>query len=502
MAHTPSIYQLDILDFIVNRQGNAVVDAVAGSGKTTSLEMICKKIIELDTEGIFSIIFVAFSKAIAEELRHRLPSDVEVKTVHALGMGFLRRFLKPTSNNWLNDYKYRDIIGELLDKYGFQNDERNDMGTALDDAVKYCQLTLVDPMDAANFSAMCANYEIAELANLAKYTAEVLQRGIDIAQRVISFSDMIWLPVKLDIPMQKYHWVLVDEAQDLSNCQRAVIAKLMGPHSRLIAVGDPHQAIFGFAGAEVNSFYQIAEDFKAVNLPLSVCYRCPVSHVQMAKEIVPQIQPSDFAQEGTISYLQFDEIFTAVDASRRDMVICRTNAPLINIAFTLIQMGIPAKIKGRDIMTQLVNMAKQVQKLPGANWAEFELYLDEYVSRQVTALSAKKGTEMQIAALEDRSSCLKIIYRRAIAMDQRISTLDGLRKFIDRIYSEDVNGCVVLSSIHKAKGLEADNVFIVKPELLPHPMAKMDWAVAQEYNLKYVALTRAKKSLTFVAGDK
>ena len=60
---------------------------------------------------------------------------------------------------------------------------------------------------------------------------------------------------------------------------------------------------------------------------------------------------------------------------------------------------------------------------------------------------------------------------------------------------------VLLSSIHKAKGLEADRVFLIEPEgaPVPHPMAKQDWEIEQEWNLRYVAITRAKKELIYVS---
>ena len=64
--------------------------------------------------------------------------------------------------------------------------------------------------------------------------------------------------------------------------------------------------------------------------------------------------------------------------------------------------------------------------------------------------------------------------------------------------ASDKQEAVLLSSIHRAKGLEAERVFLLFPDTLPHPKATQEWAKAQEFNLKYVALTRAKKDLFFV----
>lgn len=497
-TRTPSKFQTAIYDFVRTGKGNATVEAVAGSGKTTTLEGICRILIDGDEEGLLTAIFCAFNKSIADELRSRLPQEVDVKTIHAIGMAALRQALRPYGNNWVNDYKYRDIISELLDQRGYKGDDKQEMAEALEKSVRYTMLTLIDPMNLGEFESMLGRFDIPHLDNLDVLTNRVLEIGESMARQKISFTDMIYLPIRLGVAFPKYLWVLVDEAQDLSNCQREIIRRLMGPASRLIAVGDPKQAIYGFAGADTLSFAQIQSEFQTTNLPLSVCYRCPKGHIAMAQEIVPQIEAHDAAPEGEIEWIGFDEIYNRVDSKRRDMVLCRTNAPLVEIAFSLIAQGVPAQIKGRDIMDQLINMAKAVQKLPGANWDEFEAYLSEFVSRQTKALQAKRDTEMQIMALQDRAECLNIIYRRAVAMDQRIKTLDGLRKFIDRLYSEDVHGSVMLSSIHKAKGLEADRVFLVGPEKMPHPMARSTWAIEQEFNLRYVALTRAKEALYFV----
>lgn len=498
LTRTPSTFQQGIFNWVRTGKGNATVDAVAGSGKTTTLEGICQVLLEMDEEGVWNIIFLAFNKTIADELRTRLPQEVEVRTFHSTGMNALRKALRPTASNWVNDSKYRDIISRLLDDRGYKDDEKQMMADALEDAVRYSMLTLTDPLNVEAFYQMRVRFDIPDLANLDVLTNTVLDLGEKMAREKISFTDMIYLPIRMGIALPKYMWVLVDEAQDLSNCMRELIRRLMGPASRLIAVGDPKQAIYSFAGAATNSFAQIQEEFNTTNLPLSVCYRCPSSHIELAKELVPQIEAREGAPAGEIQHIQFDDIYRFVDPKKSDMVICRTNAPLVEIAFGLIAAGIPAQIKGRDIMGQLVNMAKAVQKLPGATWEQFESFLEEYVSRQVEALRAKKDTEMQIAGITDRAECLRIIYRRAVAMDQRIKTLDGLRKFIDRLYAEDVNGCVILSSIHKAKGLEAKRVFLVNCDEIPHPMARSEWAISQEWNLKYVALTRALESLFLI----
>jgi len=65
------------------------------------------------------------------------------------------------------------------------------------------------------------------------------------------------------------------------------------------------------------------------------------------------------------------------------------------------------------------------------------------------------------------------------------------------VFSDDKQG-IAFSTVHKAKGLEADRVFILHPEMMPHPKASKPWEQQQERNIKYVSETRSKEYLGFV----
>jgi len=92
------------------------------------------------------------------------------------------------------------------------------------------------------------------------------------------------------------------------------------------------------------------------------------------------------------------------------------------------------------------------------------------------------------SALEDKVNTLLFIARISD------SVLD-LKYKIKSIFTDEIQG-IVLSTVHKIKGLEADRVFIVRPDLLPMQVAK-PWQAIQEKNLQYVAYTRAKLDLIF-----
>ena len=95
---------------------------------------------------------------------------------------------------------------------------------------------------------------------------------------------------------------------------------------------------------------------------------------------------------------------------------------------------------------------------------------------------------------------MELLYQRIEVIQclcEEVESVKELRKLIEGIFSDDING-IILSTIHKAKGLENDRVFFLCPELIPSRFATMDWQFEQEQNLKYVAITRAKKELIYV----
>ena len=99
---------------------------------------------------------------------------------------------------------------------------------------------------------------------------------------------MIWLPLMLNLPLDQYDYVCVDEAQDLSPTQLALAIKAWNGTGTFIAVGDRHQSIYAFAGASSRSIDEIIEKINAVEMDLPICYRCPRLVVEEAANIYPR----------------------------------------------------------------------------------------------------------------------------------------------------------------------------------------------------------------------
>ena len=208
--------------------------------------------------------------------------------------------------------------------------------------------------------------------------------------------------------------------------------------------------------------------------------------VDLVTETFPDIplEYPDWAIDGEVQNI--DEKTASNEYGESDMVLCRVNAPLVKPCFTLIREGKKATIRGRDIGKNLANLVK---KMKADNIHDLMTRLRDYRLRETSKLmdADKFGQAM---VLEDK-------------VDTVIAISDGCREVIDitnkiqTTFSDKVEG-VIFSSIHKAKGLEAKNIYLLRPDLLPHPMARQPWEMQQEKNLQYVSYTRTLEKLSIV----
>lgn len=286
-----STHQTNIIEWVHNGRGDAVVEAVAGSGKTTTLIEVSK---ELSTSNA---LFLAFNKAIVEELSSKLGQGVTCKTINAIGHGALVSSLGRLN---LDDWKYKNLARNIIGDVGFKVMDARKVESTISQIISFAQSTLVDTQSNDELNLMCAKYDIEipddePTLNVGDYYEMArlcMEQGIKMAtdDRIIAFNDQIWLPHVLGLSPIKAEWVMVDEAQDLSRAKLELALKCRGTGGRIIFVGDRRQAIYAFAGASPEAFQSIIDRTGATVLPLSVCYRCPKSVVALAKEIVPLIE--------------------------------------------------------------------------------------------------------------------------------------------------------------------------------------------------------------------
>jgi ATP-dependent exoDNAse (exonuclease V) beta subunit len=254
----------------------------------------------------------------------------------------------------------------------------------------------------------------------------------------------------------------------------------------MLFCGDPHQSIYGWIGADPEAYARIKTATQAVELPLSICYRCPTAHIALAQTLVPTIEAREDAPAGTITRLADTQLLDHVRPG--DLVICRKTAPLIAWCIRLIAHKLPARVRGRELGQELTGLARKLAQL--VPWHRLPEAIAAYEEIEVAQLLREDVDAEHIIAVQDRCAALLVCFRSFGAR-----SVDALCAEIDQLFADD-GAVVTLSTIHRAKGLEAERVFVVEANTLP-----LRWThqrpeqLQQELNLLYVALTRAKQDL-------
>lgn len=471
--------QETIFDFATNGVGNAVVIAVAGSGKTTTLAETFRRVVG-------SAIFLAFGKANAEDLKGR---GVNARTFHSMVYSVVLRHKKQrdVTRDKKRELFSSAVSGDLFRLYASFSFKL--VGLALQSGVGILvEDTEQTWVDIAEHHDIELDHELASFAKGIELARMLFQ--LNNASNLVDFDDMMYIAVADGLVLPKYDWVFVDEAQDTNAIQREIIRKIMKSSSRLIAVGDPSQAIFGFRGSDSQSIELIKSEFNAIELPLTVSYRCPKAVVEHARQWVSHIEAAPDAEEGSVTDLGRKWDMSAFKAN--DLVVCRFTRPIISLAYKLMRERVPAYVMGKEIGEGLVNLIK---KMDARGISGLYDKLVEYTAREVEKAITKKQ-ESKAEAIQDKSDCLYFLIDE---LGENECSIPGLIRVIDSLFSFK-NESVKLSTVHRAKGLEATRVFWLNPGASAR--ARQKWQQEQEDNLCYVAATRAKHELVLIQETK
>lgn len=492
-----SPYQRAIFDYIEHGQGHLVVEAAAGSGKTSTL-VKCLDLIPETKKVLLS----AFNQDIVKELVKRTTDkkNVEVRTLHGLGLSFLKK-------NLINErlepepFKYESHIKNNIRAYSSINTYKlgkKDFFKYLDNIKKYVDFGRFYLCQTVNDLAFIEDrYGIDTIADEKEIAIEVMEWGKKTLE-TIDFTDMIWLPHALFLkPLgHLYDFIMVDECQDMNRAERELVLKCFKMGTRLISVGDSQQMLYSFAGGDPDSFNALKSIPNTICLPLSISYRCAKNIVDFAKRIVPSIEANNDGREGRVLYdVSLD------DVSDGDMILCRNNAPLLQVYNSFLKLGKKAFIRGKEIGVNLKNTVKNTrQEKLNSDCKEdgvfVRLYDDIFMTRNklMDRFGIDENTAMKSPQILNKLDMIKALEILA----EGLMTSEEIISKIDEIFKDKKKDGIALSTIHKAKGLEANNVFIACNSLMPSKSATKDWEIQQEYNLMYVAYTRAKNVLGFI----
>ena len=355
---TPSKYQKKIYNFIKKGSGNAVINAKAGSGKTTTLIESMKLI--PNTE---KVLFVAFNKSIEQELSKKLEGidNVKVKTYHGLGYSILLENYS-TKIEKIAEFKYATYINNNIKKLSpscltLSKSDFSIYKNNIKQLVDFARFNL--SQSSEEIKKLCQKYSINPILNETEIVPLVLKWGKNHINE-IDYTDMIWLCIENDIETRyfKFDFIFIDEAQDSSIMQQYLIKKCYKRGTRFVAIGDEFQCINAFAGADNEAFKKFQKEPNTIVLDLPITYRCPkniISFVKDSNNIF--MEPSPNAIDGEIR-----RDVSPFEPKNGDMVLCRNTAHLVKLYMKYISVNKKCFIKGRSIGESLKTLALQTNK--------------------------------------------------------------------------------------------------------------------------------------------
>lgn len=475
--------------------GNLMISSVAGSGKSTTIVRAVGLI-----PASKKVLVLAFNKKIALAMKDRIAPH-KAQTLNSLGhgawMGYIRSNGLDLNQLKLDDGKVNDLAKMVCGDSTYAIGQVTRLVRLAKSAGIAPQTTtpvraLIQDSDAAwadliehhDLDAPSRDGEDMPIGKWIELAQEVLRQSFAL-KLLIDYDDQIYMSVLLGAKVPVYDWVFVDESQDLSPLQHELVARAAGPRGRVVAVGDDKQACYGFRGASSESMAIMKARFNMRSLPLHVSYRCPQLIVQQAQKFVPYIQPHASAPMGTVDtrgvHLQDSDVRPG------DMVVSRFSAPLIQSRLAFLKRGIPAVVMGLDLGAGLRALIK---RLKPRGLQDLCNRLDQWQTKETAKAEAKKGGEFKVLAILDKAESLRMFLDAA-------KDLEHLDSLITASFSEDGAAKVTLCTIHKAKGLESERVFIIN--MGASGKANQDWQRQQEVNCCYIAVTRAKSHLAYVS---
>lgn len=466
------------------------ITARAGTGKSTLLQ--------LSVEGLEGVTVIAFAKMNVKDLRNK---GVPAMTCHSLGRSSLPK----------NCFFDKNKTFTLLRKYLEEDEEY--FAVSIKQLVSLSKMTLLGKFQCKSGSWILEENSITDddllkLAN--RFDVDVAESSKRIFQitrmalvdslnsYVIDYDDMIWWTVIKNLPVKQFKILGIDEAQDLNKAQHALALMAIRNGGRIVATGDPFQALYSWRGAELDSMEKLHalvstnNDGKQIeDLPLTISRRCGKNIIAAAQKIVPDIEAMETAIDGVVETITHEQMMLQSVAG--DMIVSRTRAPAIKLAYAFLRNDKRSVVLGTDIGSMLESFIK---KFKATDVQSLLVKLQKYEDEQTEKLSRDKALSKQLALLKDRCECIRILSQRCQKVSEMITKIHSL--FVDEDDESQRTNAIVLSTVHKAKGLEAKRVFVIDTDKMPHPMATRDYQIEEEKRIIYVAVTRAKEQLSFV----
>jgi DNA helicase II / ATP-dependent DNA helicase PcrA len=488
-----SAQQTDIFAEVTSSTYHLAIEALAGTGKTTTLVEIVEK--HLPPEA--RVLVLAFGREISAELKRRLPG-AQVATIHGLGhKALFGRFGvgKPRLDKLDETLRGEEFFPLVKDQRAQRSAVKRLVSMAKatlahtpEEALALCSRVSpkVDPLaldlDAASDKSPGGEARRQRaIKALGDRVIEAMNVAVETAQDGWDHDDMLFVPYALGMNLGEYDYVLVDEAQDLSRVQIELIFRCLAPGGRVLAVGDPRQAIYAFRGADPQAWKLLLSRLGARALPLATTYRCGRAIVKLANKEVPTLRAHEANGDGKVTRVDGVDV---AQLEPGDFVISRSNAPLVNLCLRALAMGKKAVMVGKDVGKKLDDRIEAVAERLG-DGATHKAVRDSLLDALASDIEDRRNRGQDTDDLNDEAEVIALLFGMR-------DSLEAVRKVLSRLETEGkLDGKVAFMTAHRAKGLEASRVWMLADTFTCRGQ--------EERNLWYVAVTRAKHAL-FLAG--
>jgi hypothetical protein len=465
--------QIAVLDAYRTTDDNILMEAYAGSGKSTMLELV-----QGEVKG--PCLYIAFGKLDADmfgkykdpthpqykKVKPILKDTTVAKTLNSLGHGAWGKVVGRVN---FQPYKMTEILKAMFQELKWQ-DRNNawDEYTEIREALGMARhLGYVPDGHSQVTRRLCGREELeARLENrLTPFAWQLVDAALRTSIKaaydgLIDYDDQVYMSALFGGSFPRFPDVLIDEDQDLSPVNIAMLTQLC-KGSRVGAVGDRWQSIYYFRGAETGGVDKIKAKFNMTEFPLSVSFRCPKAIVEAARWRAPSLK---WVKDG--GRYEVLQGIAASDIPEGSAIVCRNNAPLFRAAFALLSGKRSVQVVGSDISAKIVKLLRKIAA-EGDSQADMLLKIDAW-------RDARLATSNAPATTHDTAECLKVFVGWGKDVDQAC-------RYAEHIFKQQ--GAITLTTGHKAKGKEWDVVY----HLDSHLLGRDD----QDLNLKYVIQTRS-----------
>ena len=540
-----SKYQEKILRYFNdNPRSNMMISALAGSGKST---MACL----LSEHTTTSDIYVAFNNSIAEEFRTKIKNPkTKVMTLHSLGLSIMNSNIRAAKDEKKITYANATLdnlkIYKIIDNELTILDRRMDFMKKMFYKDQYftlynlCRLTMTNLADSTALRQIIQDYRLFEndegyqfpdITDCISMLKNVDGESWNIFNQtgVIDFTDMLYITYwklerkEWEVPYYNlYTNIMFDEAQDASSIQLNLLKYIKRKGGRYIFILDKNQAIYSFAGSNSLSYSLIPKMFAPIKeFDLPICYRCPSSHLKQVNRLfnIP-ILPRDDAPKGKIYHIEKEDILSKIHEG--DMIISRKNKWLGSVIVDLAKAGKPIQIEDKEMVASIKKIVEKNKNSTAKGLRkdlkeEVTKYSQERAKKNSQLLEAvqENNVEEVVTAIDDNKKIDNYNFILGILKEylkkNPNATKDNFAAYISNLLNTGDNKTsksnvfapktkpIRICSVHKAKGLEAENVFVLNEGRVCFDFRNSKEQNQQEKNLSYISYTRAKNNLYLVS---